>query len=241
MKSVVFILLCCSVPLLVFSQSHEDKDSLQQYLHFDETESLSFLITLFPPFLIQNGMELKEFIRSSEYKQIRNLYGDRKAMDAIYVRSMQLTHNNTGFALLLSTLASFDHRMLGLKVPLFNLFFPLSDESDEEFTERVQNLPTKIFSDSPNTMRGDRDKLQHFFGSAFLTFAFESPSAAGRFGTAIEQGEESFVVGGANDVQDERANLLGQRFGSALMTNPFRLPSEFLQKKQLSPEDEIGN
>ncbi|MBI5216315.1 MAG: hypothetical protein HY960_11230 [Ignavibacteriae bacterium] len=231
MKYAFLILWCSSIAV---SQVSASSDSLQHYLQFDESESLSFLITLFPPFLIQNGMELKEFIRSSEFKQVRNTYGDQKAIDAIFIRSMQLTHNNTGFSLLLSTLAVFDHRTLGFKVPLFKLFFPLSDESEKEFNQRVQNLPTKIFSDSPNTKRGDKDKLQHFFGSAFLTFAFESPSAAGRFGTAIEQGEESFVVGGANDTQDERANELGQKFGVALMENPFRFPSEFLYS-EISP------
>ncbi|MBI3195673.1 MAG: hypothetical protein HYZ34_14585 [Ignavibacteriae bacterium] len=237
MKYAFLILLCCLIQTVAFTQSSSSNDSLQRYLQFDETESLSFLITLFPPFLIQNGMELKEFIRSSEFKQLRTTYGDQKAIDVIFIRSMQLTHNNTGFSLLLSTLAVFDHRTLGFNVPLFKLFFPLSDESEEEFNQRVQNLPTKIFPHSPNTKRGDRDKLQHFFGSAFLTFAFESSSTAERFGTAIEQGEESFVVGGANDVQDERANRLGQRFGNALMENPFCFPSEFLHPETSLPSD----
>ncbi len=237
MKNALLIVWCCSIQTIAFSQSPSGNDSLQRYLRFDESESLSFLITLFPPFLIQNGMELKEFVRSSEFKQIRNTYGDRKAIDAIFVHSMQLTHNNTGFALLLATLASFDHRTLGFDVPIFKLIFPLTDESEEEFNSRVSNLPTKVFFDSPTTARGDRDKLQHFFGSAFLTFAFESEDAAARFGMAIEQGEESFIVGGANDVQDTRANTLGQQFGLALMEYPFRFPSEFLLLKTSAPTD----
>ncbi len=230
------------IPLLSHSQQPPVYDSTfnaQQYLRFDTTwsaESLAFLETLFPPFLIENGIELKEFIRSDEFQNVRSEFGDQKAIDAIYIRSMQLTKNNTGIALFLSMLSCFDHRYLRIDIPFFLLAIPLSDESEEEFTARLKNLPTKLFADTPNIKMGDRDKLQHFFGSAFITYIFESPDFADRLGFAIEQGEQSFIVGGTNDSRDVRTNRLGQQFALALMNNPFTYPSRFL-KKVVTPKD----
>ncbi len=217
--------------MLSLSQVEPDSTfQAQHYLRFDTTESLEFLFTLFPPILFENGIELKEFIRSNEFHRVRSELGDQKAMDAIFVRSMLLTKNNTGVALFLSMLACFDHRYLLFDIPFFALAIPLSDESDEEFTARLRNLPTKLFTDSPTIKMGDRDKLQHFFGSAFITFIFESDEIADRFGMAIERGEQSFVVGGTNDTRDVRTNRLGQQFALALMENPFTYPSDFLNK-----------
>lgn len=225
----LFIFLWCySTTFSQPSVLRATPNEFQQYLQFDTTESLEFLVTLLPPFLIQNGIELKEFIRSEEFLNLRTALGDSKAIDAIFVRSMQLTKNNTGIALLLTTLATFDHRIVQFDVPVFLLAFPLTDESEDEFDSRVKNLPTRMFSDTPNYHLGDRDKLQHFFGSAFVTFIFESRGTAERLGAAIEQGEQAIVIGGRDDDRDARANVLGQQFGLALMENPFQYPSEFL-------------
>lgn len=231
MKLIAIIFCCCFLPSFVRAQFPVKSDStvdLQEYLCFDTTESLSFLLTLFPPFLLQYGIELKQFIRSDTFQKIRESMSEVKSVDAIYVRAMQLTHNNTGIALLLSTLATFDHRILQFNVPIFSFAIPLSDESGEEFTRRVNNLPIHLFSDSPNNRYGDRDKLQHFFGSAFITFAFESRGLAERIGLAIEHGERSIIIGGALDDRDMHVNTYGQQFGTALIDNPYRYPSEFL-------------
>ncbi len=230
LKEFIFLLVFLS-PLFCFSQDRVSPDSstsLERYFQFDSTESLSFLETIFPPILMENGIELKAFVRSNEMKRIRQRFGDVQATDAIFIRSMQLTHNNTGMALLLALFATFDHRYIRLKIPLFALAIPLSDESEEEFTERVRNLPRKLFPDSPPTAYADRDKLQHFFGSAFITYIFNSSDAAERFGLTVERGEPALIVGGADDVRDIRTNTCGQQFGLALMDSPFRRPSEFL-------------
>lgn len=203
-------------------------DSLECYFRFDDPAPLSCLLTYFPPFFIQHGIDLKAFVRNRIFRDILARYGDRHAVDAIYIRAMQMTNNNTAVALLLATLASFDHRLVGLKIPVFNLFFPLNNESEYEFKRRVRNLPSKLYQDSPSTASGDRDKLQHFFGSAFLTYAFESRGAAMRIGEFIENGEDAFIVDGVPDERDRRANLQGQEFGLALFDDNHRLPSEFL-------------
>lgn len=206
--------------------NNTNPDSLSSYLRFDESGSIDFLAAYFPPFFIQSGIELKSFIRSNLFLRLRRQYGDTRSVDAIYTRAMKITNDNTAVALLLSVIACFDHRIVGLKIPVFALFFPLSNESEIEFNRRVKNLPTKIYRDTPPT--GDRDKLQHFFGSAFLSFVFESRQPAERIGDFIEEGEDAFIVDGALDERDMRANHQGQEFGLALLKNNHQLPSEFL-------------
>ena len=210
-------------------QLDDSAGSLSQYFTFDDPAPLSCLFIYFPPFFIQHGIELKSFIRSRVFHEIRGRYGDKRAVDAIYIRAMQMTNNNTAMALLLATLASFDHQSVGIKIPVLNLFFPLTNESEREFNRRVNNLPSKLYDDTPDATEGDRDKIQHFLGSAFLTYAFESREAAMRIGEFVEEGEDAFIVGGVLDERDRRANKQGQDFGIALFDDNHHVPSEFLK------------
>lgn len=226
---VALVVIVMTLSRHSLSAQEDSVNTLARYFEFDNTPPFGFLVTYFPPFLIQNGIALKDFIRSSEFRNIRTHYGDSKAIDAIYVRAMQLTQDNTAVALLISSLATFDHRLVGVNVPIFNLFFPLTNESTEEFSERIKNLPARMYDDSPTTPAGDRDKLQHFFGSAFLSYVFESRETSERFGLFVEHGEEVFIIDGVLDERDQRANHQGQQFGLALLENNHRLPSEFLK------------
>lgn len=235
--AIVVISVCAFT--FVHSQP-QPADSLSQYLRFEDPPPLSCLYTYFPPFFIQHGIGLKSFIRSKTYRQIRAQFGDLRAVDAIYVRAMQMTNNNTAMALLLATIACFDHKLVGLNVPVFSLYVPLSNESEEEFNRRVQRLPVRLYEDSPENERGDRDKLQHFFGSAFLTFVFESQDAAMRFGEFVEKGEDAFIVGGINDERDLRADRQGQVFGAAVLDNNLRFPSEFLTTPLVNSERNVS-
>ncbi len=212
--------------MMSFPAPAETTDTLSEYLRFEESSPLNCLFTYFPPFFIQHGIEMKEFIRSRTFTSIRRRYGDRRAVDAIFVRAMQLTNNNTAMALLICTIATFDHRIVGLRIPVFSLFFPLSNESEEEFNARVRHLPSALYEDTPPS--GDHDKLQHFFGSSFLTVVLESADPAQRIGDFIEEGEEAVIVEGVLDERDRRANRQGQQFGTALLEDNHRLPSSFL-------------
>jgi hypothetical protein len=150
-------------------------------------------------------------------------------VDAIFDRAVRLCWNNRGLALLLSCMATMDHRRVGVQLPLIGslVWLPLTSEFEDEFQERVDRLPCKIY---PDTGPGgcDRDKLQHFFGSAFLAFTTESREAAQRVGDFVEWGEERFVVDGAAEALDIRANHQGQMFGLALLNDPGCRPSAFL-------------
>jgi hypothetical protein len=219
----------------------QDQDSLAEYLRFQEVGNFEFFFTYFPPFFIQNTLELKEFVRSNAFKRLRDVYGDLQAVDAIYIRSMALTKDNSAISLLLAMVACFDHRLVGLKIPVFSLFFPLTNESEDEFNRRVDNLPVLLYDDTPKSLHGDRDKLQHFFGSAFISNIFESSQPAARVAQFIEFGEEAIIVEGAYDERDLRSNYQGGEFGLALLRNNHRLPSEFLRRECSSDTSGAAN
>lgn len=243
MRAAYFIVVAVLCVGVVNTKPLPRKDMLARYFRFEDPAPLSCLYSYFPPFFIQHGMELKDFIRSSMFRRIRGQFGDRKAVDAIYVRAMQLTNNNTALALLLSTIACFDHPYVGLNVPVLSIYFPLSNESNEEFDRRVSHLPVKLYEDTPRTEQGDHDKLQHFFGSAFLTVVFESRNASMRFGEFVEQGEEAIIVGGINDDRDLRADRQGQDFGVAVLENNLCFPSKFMITPLVSgkPDARVAN
>lgn len=197
-----------------------------------EFHPLESLIGYFPSELTGNGMELKSYVRSKRYRALRELYGDLRAVDALYIRALRLTRGNRGMALFYCTVATMDHRLVGIRIPFFKTYLPLTSESFKEFTRRTRNLPTHFYPDSPPHRFGDRDKLQHFFGSAFIANVFESRGAAERTGFFIEWGEEAFIVDGAYDKRDMRANRQGREFGLALLrTSDLSsiLPSHFLK------------
>lgn len=224
---LIFLVVLCAAESTNAMQA--EPDSLDAYFQFEDPSPLSCLLTYLPPLFIRHGMELKSFIRGRTFRRIKASRGDVRAVDAIFIRAMQLTNNNTAISLLLSTLACMDHDVVGIRLPVIQWAFPLSSEPRKDFYRRLANLPRYLYSDTPAGEDGDRDKLQHFFGSTFITFVFESRHSADRLGDFIEQGEEVMIVGGIRDDRDLRANRQGQDFGLALLENNRRLPSEFLQ------------
>jgi len=205
---------------------------LMNDLEFPHFAPVEFLISYFPSKLTANETELKSYVRSTRFKEIRKEFGDTRAVDAMYLKALRLTRGNTGLALLYCALATMDHRVVGIKIPLLNIVLPLTNESTEEFTSRVNNLPSHPYADSPGGSAGDRDKLQHFFGSAFVANVLESRRPADRLGNFIEWGEDAFIASGAYDERDVRSNRQGGEFGLALLTADEAkrlLPSYFLK------------
>jgi len=192
--------------------------------------AVSFLAPLVFPKVIQDGYRLKEYVVSDEFAMVRREQGDPASVDALFARALTLSWNNNYEALLISFVATMDHRRFGVRIPVLGplLWAPLTSEFPEEFAERVQALPSKLYADTPADAAGDRDKLQHFFGSAFLTYMFESSEVAERFGTFVELGEEAFVVDGVLDERDFRANRQGAEFGLRLLGEESTRPSSFL-------------
>jgi hypothetical protein len=190
---------------------------------------LSFISPLLIPKLIGDGATMKDYVRSPEFAALKARVGDRRSVDFLFRRSLKVAWDNTAEGLLLMFVATMDHRAFGLKAPLIGnaVWVPLTSEFESDFRARVTALPRGLYPDTPPGISGDRDKLQHFFGSAFLTYVTESDAAAARVGNFIEWGEDLFIVGGVNDPRDARANAEGRRFAFALMSDPDALPSGF--------------
>ncbi|MEW6511616.1 MAG: hypothetical protein AB1428_11745 [Bacteroidota bacterium] len=206
---------------------------------------LRFISPLLLPKLVQDGYRLKEYIRSEEFSVERARRGDREAVDAIFDTGFRLAWENAYEALLITFVAVMDHRTFGIKIPLLGdvVWLPLTSEFTDDFTARVNALPSHLFPDSPPGRAGDRDKLQHFFGSAFLTYVTESPDAAERMGAFVEWGERAFIVDGAYDQRDLLANRQGQKFARALLEHHSARPSDYLGatiERPTMPRDSIA-
>jgi hypothetical protein len=217
-------------PLSLFAQT-EPSDSLwlnDEWYFSVESSSFIDLTNVLPP-LFRNEALLKRYLRDERFYDLRKSYDDTLAVDAIYDRAMLIAEGNIKQALLISTFAVMDHRRLGLRFSLIGaLYFPLTFESDSLFRRRRTHLPKKVLDDNPRA--SDKDKLQHFFGSAYITYATGSNVIAKWIGDLLETGEDSFVLGGRDDIRDRLANERGRTFGSMLMRNPDLLPSDVLWK-----------
>jgi hypothetical protein len=185
------------------------------------------IFPLLIPVVFNSVQELKTLLRDGEFQTIRKRWGDRYAVDVAFRWAEQLCWNNRAVSLLVAFLAMIDHRTVGIRVPLLGpvLWIPLTGEFPDEFAERLDALPTQVFPDSPPGRFGDRDKMQHFFGSAFLAYVFGGSGPAERVGSFIEWGEDAFVVDGAYDLRDLEANARGRRFAARLRGDRLALPS----------------
>jgi hypothetical protein len=185
------------------------------------------VLPLLIPVIFNNVHELKQMLCDEEFARVRRVWGDRVAVDVVFRWSEQLCWNNRAVALFVAFLATIEHRKVGFRVPWLGplLWLPLSGEFSEEFDDRVQKLPAHMFPDSPQGEFGDKDKLQHFFGSAFLAYVFGGAEPAERVGDFIEWGEEAFVIDGTYDVRGLEANRRGRRFAEQLREDRQALPS----------------
>ncbi len=192
------------------------------------------------PKILQDGVLLKDFVRGEEFRYARVSHGDVFAVDMLFRRALRMCWNNPYVTLLIVVTAVLDHHRVGVRLPLLGplLWVPLTSEFPEEFSARRDALPKNVFPDSPAW--GDRDKLQHFFGSALLAMLTESADAAERVGDFVEWGEESFVVEGTFESRDTEANRRGVLFGFAFFRDRTVLPSMYMQTPlEITPQDSV--
>jgi hypothetical protein len=203
--------------------------------NFDEGEKESFNLLrfiggVFTPDLIKETKQIRTYIRDQRFAELVKRCGDVRAMDYIFLKALKISDHSVPRALFLSMMGCLDHRNLDVKVPLIGVVdIPLSLEEDSIFKSRYSNLPSRLYDDTPP--EGDRDKLQHFFGSAYIAFASESRELARTSGDLVEWGEAKFVVGGVDDPRDRRSNKQGERFGHDLLVVKNLLPSDYLNLK----------
>jgi hypothetical protein len=231
----VFILF---FPVLFLFEVHaqcNDKKSLDGLSwDFDEGKSGGFSISaffsdIFTPQIIIDTKHIRQYILDERFQVLRNRCGDMRTIDAIYLKSLKIADYNIARALFLSLMAVLEHRKIDFKILVVSsLKVPLTFEKDSIFSARIKHLPTHVYSDSPTTPEGDRDKLQHFFGSAYLSYVSEAPQFTRTVGNIIEWGEAKFIVNGTDDPRDNRANKHGGSFGRDLLEVKTLLPSDYL-------------
>jgi hypothetical protein len=241
-RKIFYLTLLCRLLFLtsgvfifhVHAQGDDKNGSNDFSWDFDQGINKGFSIVTyvsdaFTPQIIIDTKLIREYIRDERFQMIRSRHGDMRAIDAIYLKSLKITEYNVARALFLSFLAVLEHRKIDVKVPIFkSLEVPLSFEEDSIFYARLKNLPRRVYPDTPSDSVGDIDKLQHFFGSAYLAYTSESPGLTRTTGNFIEWGEEKFIVGGVDDPRDKRANNQGKSFGRDLLVVKTLLPSDYL-------------
>ncbi|MGD0590528.1 MAG: hypothetical protein ABSA44_06970 [Bacteroidota bacterium] len=216
------------------AQCNDEKSPDGLSWDFDEGNSEDFSIgiflsEIFTPQIIIDTKHIRQYILDERFQVLRNQCGDMRTIDAIYLKSLKIADYNIARALFLSFLAVLEHRTVDFIMPIVNpLKVPLTFEKDSVFFARMKHLPTHVYSDSPTTHGGDRDKLQHFFGSAYLSYTSEAPQFAKAVGDFIEWGEPIFIVGGTDDPRDKHANKQGESFGRDLLVVTTLLPSDYL-------------
>jgi hypothetical protein len=229
-KIQVSVLLFCCMPFLLSSQTIvQDSLWLNDDWYFSAEDPSFIDITNFLPSFFKDEAHLKRYLRDDRFYELRKSYDDTLAVDAIFDRAMLIADNDVQHALLIATFAVMDHRRLGLRIPLIgSVYLPLTFESDSVFRVRRTHLPKKLLED--NRRASDKDKLQHFFGSAYVAYMFNSNAIARWFGDLLETGEESFVLGGRIDERDKLANEKGREFGLRLLHDARTMPSDVLWK-----------
>jgi hypothetical protein len=199
---------------------------------FDELEQQGFSVGRFfadavTPQLISDTKRIRTYVRDERFRMLLQRCGDLRTVDGIYLKSLRIADHNIARALFLSMMGVLEHRNIDFRVPIVkSLSVPLTFEEDSLFRARYFNLPSRLYPDTPP--EGDRDKLQHFFASAYLSFATESSELSRTAGNLVEWGEAQFIVGGADDPRDKRANKQGERFGRDLLVVKTLLPSDYL-------------
>jgi len=228
----------CIIAVLFFlevrAQSDDKKSPDDLSWDFDEGGNKDFSVGTFisdkfTPQIILDTKRIREYICDGRFQILRTRYGDMRAIDAIYLKSLKIADYDIARSLFISFMAVLEHRKVDVKMPILeSLAVPLTFEEDTIFYSRIKHLPTQVYPDTPPGSTGDIDKLQHFFGSAYLAFASESPGLTRTTGNFIEWFEKYFVVGGADDPRDKRANKHGKSFGRDLLVVKTLLPSDYL-------------
>jgi len=179
---------------------------------------------------------MSKFISSEEFAILSDTHEHLSLIDTLYKRALILHENDISETLLTLTFATLPFKEMPIRIPVLGIKFsiPLPSVSDSLFQIKKRNLPSKIFFNSPAHNYGDKDKLPHFFGNAFLSYNLRFFNFSKFIGILLELFEESFEVDGRYDRRDIKVNHLGDFFGQILRTNINILPSQILNIYSLS-------
>jgi len=178
---------------------------------------------------------LSEFIASDYFLELRGKNTDLELVDSLYKRAIYFYNSDYEEALLALTFTTIPYRRVPLVVPLIQsrIYYPLISANDSISNLKNKNLPNRLFYDTPDDNYGDKDKLAHFFGNAFIGYAENILNLADVFGYFVEAFEEDFKAQTAVDYRDVDVNWYGVLFGDLLETNKKIMPSQIMTIRSL--------
>lgn len=198
---------------------------------------LTFKINLFSQqSSLSKGVNyLSEFIASDYFLNLKKTNNDLELTDTLFLRAVKFKNYNYSEALLALTFAAVPYKEVPIQIPLIGILnYPLISANDSIFLHKDKNLPKELFYDTPTDDFGDKDKLAHFFGSAFISYTSNIFDLGDLIGYFVEVFEQSFKVQSIIDQRDLRTNKLGNIFGNILKKNYNILPSQIMLIKSLS-------
>ena len=178
---------------------------------------------------------LSSYIASDHFLELRERIGDISVTDSLYKEALKRMQNDISESLLALMLTTVPYREVPIQIPILKLIvaYPLISADNEIFLEKNENLPRYLFFDTPNDNYGDKDKLAHFFGSAFLSYESNIFDLGKLIGYFVEAFEESFKVQSSVDIRDLDVNDYGRLFGTLIKSNKEILPSSIILFRSL--------
>ena len=170
---------------------------------------------------------LSEFIASDYFANLEKEVNDLSLVDTLFNRAINLQGGDISEALLALTFATVPYKIVPIQIPLIKTIinYPLISDNDSIFLLKNKHLPGRLYFDTPNNNFGDKDKLAHFFGSAFLAYNSAIFDLGDLIGYFVEVFEEEFKVQSVIDNRDMITNKLGYIFGTNLKRDRFIHPS----------------
>jgi len=208
-------------------------------------KNILFLILFFViPFVIKGQNDhsfygglfyLTNYMTTNEYLQFKQVHTDIESVDHIYEKALKYFNNNLSETFLCLTFTLIPYNKIPMKIPFLGIKITVSLPSPSQmvYKEKRKNTPKQLFFDSPRNDFGDKDKLAHFFGNAFLSYNIPLFNFSDFMGIFVEYFEEGFFLEGGYDYRDLVANHLGKLFGVMVKNKKDVKPSEALKIYQV--------
>lgn len=172
---------------------------------------------------------LSYYIASDDFASYKKYNDNLTQIDHLFRKAVDFYDGDISEALLALTFSCLPFNHIKVKF-LFGTQFriPLPSPPQKVFERRLNNIPSKLFFDSPQSSFGDKDKLSHFFGNAYLRYNFGFFNLSKFMGIFVENVEEGLFIEGGYSFRDIIANHLGELFAESLKTNKDIQPSDIM-------------
>jgi hypothetical protein len=150
-------------------------------------------------------------------------------VDTLFRQSLNQSNGDFSESLIALTFACLPFRSFEVRIPFIKTKWIYSIYSADSltFVRKNEFLVNNVYFDSPKNKFGDKDKLAHFYGAAFIGYLTRSVNIPDYIGCLVEIFEEVFKVDSYIDLRDVRTNKLGGLFGRQLRKNPNANPSMY--------------